>query len=40
MPIIGGFLADSFGLVSVFYFLAAVMLLANVLALLVPGGTR
>jgi MFS family permease len=35
-PIIGGALADRFGLVAVFYFLAAVVLVANLLALAVP----
>lgn len=40
MPVVGGFLADRFGLVAVFYFLAASMLTANGLALLVPAGTR
>lgn len=36
VPIAGGFLADRFGLASVFYFLAGVMLIANVLTFLVP----
>jgi MFS family permease len=40
MPVVGGFLADRFGLLSVFYFLAASMLTANALALLVPAGKR
>ena len=36
MPLIGGALADRFGLVAVFYFLAASVLAANVLTLFVP----
>lgn len=36
IPVIGGALADRFGLVSVFYFLAGTVLFANVLTLLVP----
>jgi MFS family permease len=35
-PLIGGVIADRYGLLAVFYMLAAIMLLANVLALLVP----
>ncbi len=35
-PIAGGFIADAYGLVSVFYFLAATMLLANIGAVLLP----
>jgi MFS family permease len=35
-PVIGGFLADAYGLLSVFYFLAAMVLIANLLALAVP----
>ena len=35
-PIIGGFLADRFGLIAVFYFLAAAVLAGNVLCLFVP----
>lgn len=35
-PLIGGFLADAFGLVSVFYFLAVTMVIANMLTFLVP----
>jgi len=35
-PVIGGALADAYGLFSVFYFLAAVMLIANLLTLAVP----
>jgi MFS family permease len=37
MPVVGGALADRFGLVSVFYFFAASVLVANVLTLFVPG---
>ncbi|MBM3951462.1 MAG: MFS transporter [Rhodospirillales bacterium] len=36
MPLIGGALADLYGLISVFYFLAASVLAANVLTLFVP----
>jgi MFS family permease len=36
MPIVGGALGDRFGLVSVFYFLAGSVLVANVLTLFVP----
>jgi nitrate/nitrite transporter NarK len=36
MPPIAGALADRYGLVSVFYFLAASVLAANVLTLFVP----
>jgi MFS transporter, FSR family, fosmidomycin resistance protein len=35
-PIIGGILADRFGLISVFYFLAASVLAANLLCLTIP----
>jgi len=35
-PIIGGLLADRFGLISVFYFLAASVLAANLLCLTIP----
>ncbi|MGH6977088.1 MAG: MFS transporter, partial [Stellaceae bacterium] len=35
-PVVGGFLADRFGLISVFYFLAASVLVGNVLCFLVP----
>lgn len=35
-PIIGGFIADAYGLVNVFYFLAASMLLANIAVLFLP----
>jgi MFS family permease len=35
-PIIGGALADRFGLISVFYFLAASVLLANIFTFMVP----
>jgi len=35
-PLVGGVIADRYGLLVVFYVLAAVMLLANLLALLVP----
>lgn len=35
-PLIGGMLADHYGLLSVFYFLAASVLLANLLCLTIP----
>ena len=35
-PLIGGVLADHFGLISVFYFLAASVLLANILCFTIP----
>jgi MFS family permease len=35
-PLIGGALADAYGLIAVFYFLAAAVLVANLLALAVP----
>ncbi|HVA35504.1 MAG TPA: MFS transporter [Stellaceae bacterium] len=35
-PLVGGFLADRFGLISVFYFLAASVLAGNILCFLVP----
>lgn len=35
-PLIGGLLADHFGLISVFYFLAASVLIANLLCLTIP----
>lgn len=37
-PLVGGALADAFGLLAAFYFLAATMLLANALAFLLPRG--
>jgi len=39
-PLIGGLLADRYGLVSVFYFLAATVLVANALAFAVPRTER
>ena len=35
-PAIGGLVADTWGLTSVFYFLAGTMLVANVLVFLLP----
>jgi MFS family permease len=35
-PIVGGFIADAYGLVSVFYFLAATMLVANLGVVFLP----
>jgi len=35
-PVIGGFIADAYGLEAVFYFLAFVLLLANLVAFLLP----
>ncbi|HTS91023.1 MAG TPA: MFS transporter [Stellaceae bacterium] len=40
MPLIGGALADAYGLVAVFYFLGASVLVANLLALSVPKTER
>jgi MFS family permease len=39
-PLIGGWLADRYGLASVFYFLAALVLVANALAFAVPRTER
>lgn len=39
-PVLGGLLADRWGLPSVFYFLAAAMLAANIAAVLLPGAMR
>lgn len=36
MPLIGGFLADRYGLVAVFYFFSGLVLVANALTLFVP----
>jgi FSR family fosmidomycin resistance protein-like MFS transporter len=36
MPIVGGMLADSHGLTSVFYLLAGVMLASNLVAIMLP----
>ncbi|MBI1778929.1 MAG: MFS transporter [Proteobacteria bacterium] len=36
MPVVGGMIADAYGLVVVFYFLAATVLIANALAFFVP----
>jgi predicted MFS family arabinose efflux permease len=33
MPIIGGIIADAYGLKAVFYFIAAAMLAANIVAM-------
>jgi MFS transporter, FSR family, fosmidomycin resistance protein len=35
-PIVGGLIADRYGLVNVFYFLAVLMLFANVLVVMIP----
>jgi MFS family permease len=40
MPVAGGVVADIWGLPSVFYLLAALMLMANMTAALLPGSTR
>ena len=37
VPPIGGMIADAWGLPSVFYFLAASMLIANLVVYLLPG---
>ncbi|MDH5412379.1 MAG: MFS transporter, partial [Alphaproteobacteria bacterium] len=39
VPVAGGIVADIWGLPSVFYLLAALMLLANMTAILLPGKT-
>jgi MFS family permease len=36
MPVVGGLVADSFGLTAVFYLLGAVMLLSNVVVFFIP----
>ena len=36
MPVVGGMVADSYGLFEVFYLIAAVMLLSNLMIVLVP----
>lgn len=40
MPLIGGMVADSYGLFEVFYLIAGIMLLSNVMILLIPRGFR
>jgi FSR family fosmidomycin resistance protein-like MFS transporter len=35
-PILGGLIADRYGLVNVFYFLAGLMLFANILVVMIP----
>jgi len=40
MPVIGGVIADQFGLNSVFYLLAGTILAANLMVLTLPAGTR
>ena len=41
LPLLGGFIADRFGLVAVFYLIAALMLCANLMAVLLPSsGSR
>ena len=37
-PIVGGFIADAYDLISVFYFLAATMLIANIAVVFLPKG--
>lgn len=39
VPVIGGFMADAYGLATVFYLLAGTMIVANVLVYLLPGET-
>jgi MFS family permease len=39
VPIIGGLIADSYGLAAVFYLLAGTMIVANVLVYLLPSET-
>jgi MFS family permease len=36
MPVIGGVIADTYGLTSVFYFIAATMLISNLIVLILP----
>ena len=36
MPLAGGFIADNFGLPAVFYFIAAIMLCANLIVFILP----
>jgi predicted MFS family arabinose efflux permease len=36
MPVVGGLIADSYGLVAVFYFLGFIVLLANLVVFLLP----
>ena len=40
IPIIGGLIADSYGVGAVFYLLAATMLIANVLVAMLPGAAK
>ncbi len=40
IPIIGGFIADSYGVGAVFYMLAGTMLIANVLVAMLPGAAK
>ena len=39
-PIIGGFIADSYGLVYVFYFLSILMLISNLVTILLPTSSN
>ncbi|UCH73886.1 MAG: MFS transporter [Rhodospirillales bacterium] len=39
-PVLGGLVADAWGLPAVFYLLAAIMLAANVAAVMLPGAAR
>ncbi len=39
VPVIGGVIADGYGLAVVFYLLAATMIIANVMVYLLPGET-
>ena len=40
MPVIGGLMADHYGLSSVFYLLAGTILAANLMVLTLPAGAR
>jgi MFS family permease len=40
IPVLGGFVADQFGVGAVFYLLAACMLIANLLVFLLPGAPK
>ena len=37
MPLLGGAIADAYGLTEVFYFIAAIMFAANFVVFLLPG---
>lgn len=39
-PVVGGLIADKFGLVNVFYYLAGLMLFANILVVMIPKAPK